>query len=125
MVIAFIVEAFVLQLEQTNLMKEKMKKKILERHITVVDDTDCVEGIYIHIQVEPDIYACRGGARHASNPWTVLLQTFYFPSPRSTHNLSGTPPPLKESRNRSEWSNPKLSVGNCPKQKVGYMYIPQ
>ena len=48
-VIAFIVEAFVLQLEQSNRMKEKMKKKILERHLSVVDDSDCVEGIYIII----------------------------------------------------------------------------
>jgi two pore calcium channel protein 1 len=41
-VIAFIVEAFVLQLEQSNRMKDK-RKKILERHISVADDSDCVE----------------------------------------------------------------------------------
>ena len=49
MVISFIVEAFVLQLEQSNRRKEK---KILERQIVVqkpVDDTDCVEGIYMYI----------------------------------------------------------------------------
>ena len=47
MVISFIVEAFVLQLEQSNRRKEK---KILERQIVVqkpVDDTDCVEGTCI------------------------------------------------------------------------------
>ena len=48
MVLAFTVEAFVLQLEQSKREKEKAKmtkKKILERTISVTDDTDCVEGI--------------------------------------------------------------------------------
>lgn len=47
MVIAFIVEAFVLQLEQNNRKKEKLERKILERRISFQkrkDDTDSVEG---------------------------------------------------------------------------------
>ena len=44
MVIAYIVEAFVLQLEQSTHMKQKMKK-IIERPITVVDDSDSIEGM--------------------------------------------------------------------------------
>ena len=47
-VIAFIVEAFVLQLEQNNRKKTKQNKKILERRISVTDDTDCVEGEQIY-----------------------------------------------------------------------------
>ena len=45
-VIAFIVDAFVLQLQQDNQKKIKQKKKILERSIYVAapDDTDCIEG---------------------------------------------------------------------------------
>lgn len=47
-VIAFIVEAFVLQLEQENRRKLK-QRKVIERNIAVsrsIDDTDCVEGYY-------------------------------------------------------------------------------
>ena len=44
-VIAFIVDAFVLQLQQ-NSQKKMKQKKILERNIYVVaaDDADCIEG---------------------------------------------------------------------------------
>lgn len=48
MVISFIVEAFVLQLEEETHRKEKekRKKKLLGRNLQIVDDTDCVEGMY-------------------------------------------------------------------------------
>ena len=49
MVISFIVEAFVLQLEQENHRKEReqlQKKKLLGRDFQIVYDTDCVEGSY-------------------------------------------------------------------------------
>ena len=44
-VISFIVEAFVLQLEQANQRKENdHKKRLLGRNRTLSDDTDCIEG---------------------------------------------------------------------------------
>ena len=45
MVISFIVEAFVLQLEEANHRKER-EKQLLGRNLQIVYDTDCVEGIY-------------------------------------------------------------------------------
>ena len=45
-VISFIVEAFVLQLEEANHRKEreKQRRKLLGRNLPIVYDTDCVEG---------------------------------------------------------------------------------
>ena len=43
MVISFIVEAFVLQLEEANHRKER-EKQLLGRNLQIVYDTDCVEG---------------------------------------------------------------------------------
>ena len=37
---------------------------------------------------------CHGGARQASDPWTVLFLTCYLSSAGNTHNLSGTHPAL-------------------------------
>ena len=46
-VISFIVEAFVLQLEHANQRKENdHKKRLLGRNLTLSDDTDCIEGTY-------------------------------------------------------------------------------
>ena len=45
MVIAFIVDAFVLQLQQNNLKKMKQKEKKNLEENNAVDDADCIEGV--------------------------------------------------------------------------------
>lgn len=58
-VISFIVEAFVLQLEEETHRKEKeQKKKLLERNLQIVDDTDCVEGMYTAYWVSYLVTTC-------------------------------------------------------------------
>ena len=54
-VISFIVEAFVLQLEQA--YHREQKKKLLGRDFTLSDDADCVEGTNSHTHTHTHTHA--------------------------------------------------------------------